>query len=150
MNIKIAGHREAVYRLKDDPVDTIMISSPKNFFRVASSAAIPTFAKSCLQLAFDDLDFPRPGYVLCNKDHLQQAFDFAKGKDEILVTCAVGVSRSSAVAYVLACVADSPREALKILDPGVHDPNLLIVKLGAEMLKKPEMVEEILKWKNLG
>lgn len=134
--ISIRGHK-TFGSWEDSPVD-----------RVAS------LCKGLLILKFDDIEKDeynkfgeRLPYVCPAKEHIKEALDFARGKDSLVVHCAAGISRSSAVAYVIACSRMSPKEALKVLDPNYHWPNLKVVQLGAELLGKPEMEKEILVWR---
>ena len=51
-----------------------------------------------------------------------------------IVACKFGVSRSSAIAYLLESQRTSPQEAISILDVNNHYPNELILKFGIEIL----------------
>lgn len=151
MKIQIMGHRRLAALLagsKEKKHDVIMISSPDDFFAIPGSNTIPQLARNCLQLAFHDISVMREGYVPPNEDHVKQALDFAKGKDELIVACQAGISRSSAIAYVLKVAEVGAIDALEVLDPDVHQPNLLVVKAGAKVLNRPDMVELALIWHN--
>ena len=78
----------------------------------------------------------------------QAALDYAKDKQELLVHCAAGVSRSSAIAYLIACSRVGTMEALKVLDSLFHWPNNRVVRLGAEIMDNPEIEQVIKKWKS--
>jgi predicted protein tyrosine phosphatase len=75
-------------------------------------------------------------------DDVKKALEWSKGKDRIVVHCGAGVSRSSSIAYVIACQRLGAKEAVKILDMSIHAPNPLIVSLGAEALNDKSVEDE--------
>ena len=79
-------------------------------------------------------------------EDIRSILEWSKDKQEIVVHCAAGVSRSSAVGYVIACSEMEPREALKVLNPALHSPLPWIVQLGSEILSKPEMIDCLISW----
>jgi predicted protein tyrosine phosphatase len=104
-------------------------------------------AKSYLWLRFDDIEFSRTGYIAPDKQRIKEALDWAKDKESILVACLAGISRSSAIAYLIQCMReDHPKDALKILAKRIHHPNSLIVKLGAEILEDGRIIDEYRDW----
>ena len=156
MKITICGHKIASTLVKEYPnqLDVLMISSPGHYFGISNSELIPKLAKECKQLGCDDMEFDPEKYpsVLYMgfppaKEHVQEGLDWAKGRERIVVACQAGVSRSSAMAYVIMCSLKSPQEALSILEHGVHFPNDLIIKHGSRILGKPEMIDIVNKWK---
>ena len=151
MKIQIMGHRRLAALLagtKEKKHDVIMISTPDDFFAIPGSNTIPELARNCLKLPFNDISVVREGYVAPSEDHVRQALEFAKGKDELIVACQAGISRSSAIAYVIKAAEVGPIEALEVLDPDVHQPNLLVIKAAAKVLNRPDMVELMLIWHN--
>jgi predicted protein tyrosine phosphatase len=66
------------------------------------------------------------------------------------VSCHAGVSRSSALAYVVRCRDWSPGEAIRVLTPGWHRPNELVVRLGAELLRDPAVYATYAAWMGQG
>jgi hypothetical protein len=137
MDIKICGHRRALKLLKETPNERyiLMLSGPDNFFGVEGSEQIPEFAKECLQIAFHDIDFPRPGYQPPTKEDVEKAISWAKekrhhGVKELIVACQLGISRSSAMAYIIKC-----------------SPNMIIVRHGADILQNPDICGIMLDWK---
>ena len=149
MEITICGHSKAAKILADKPgcLDVIMISSPSTFFAVKGSETIIGNAKSYKLLVFDDIPSVREGFHEPKIEHIQDALDFAQDKKELIVCCQAGVSRSSAVAYVIRAKAVGAYEALSVLNPSVHFPNSMVVELGSQILKKPDMVELVRIWK---
>lgn len=99
-------------------------------------------AKSFVVLEFHDFWKLIPGVQLVTKDDVQKALDFAKDKEEIIVACAAGISRSSATAYIIARSEASKDEAMTILNKEVHWPNRLVLEYGERILGLP-LVDEI-------
>lgn len=148
MEIKILGHRSAAVFLSENPGehDVIMISGPDNFFGIEKSDTIIKNAKSYKLLAFDDVPVVRKGMQEPQRKHIEEALEFAKGKERLIVCCQAGISRSSAISYVLKTAEVGEFNALEVLDPKVHYPNPLIVKLGSEVLDRPDMPKLIRIW----
>ena len=67
-------------------------------------------------------------------EDVQSAIEFSENRERVVFHCLEGVSRSSALAYVVACAERGPDKALSILDFNLHWPNLLIVRIGAKIL----------------
>jgi predicted protein tyrosine phosphatase len=101
-----------------------------------------------LQLAFHDTSVPRKGLLEVQPTQIEQALAFAKDKTELIVACQAGISRSSAIAYAIKTKEVGAITALEILDPYVHQPNGLVVKLASKILNQPDMVDLINIWKN--
>jgi predicted protein tyrosine phosphatase len=88
-----------------------------------------------LVITFHDIPAPRDGYVHPSKAHIGEALAFAAADDgPLVVHCYAGVSRSTAMAFALAC-ARSPEVAeneiarlLRQASP-TATPNPLIVSL---------------------
>jgi len=105
------------------------------------------FSKSYIPLFFHDIEYKRHGYVEPKMEHVEKAIAFAEGKDDLIVACHAGISRSSAIAYLVQCTREEfPRQALRVLKPVKHYPNALIVKLGAELLKNDSILDEYYNW----
>lgn len=151
MNITICGHRQAVRLLEENPgqLDVIFISSPDDPYSIQGSHKIPELAKEICEILFHDISMPRGKMIPPTREHVQKALHFAKGRDKLIVACQAGISRSSAIAYVIQSAAVGIFDALNILNAKVHHPNSLIVVYGANILGEPEMVDVIDKWKNM-
>lgn len=110
---------------------------------------VKEFAKDYLVLSFYDIEYAREdGFQGPTKEHVAKALSWAENKDDLVVACAAGISRSSAIAYLIQCT----REPHPKLATGVwrsnHYPNGLIVKLGAELLEDKRILDEYHNWLN--
>lgn len=149
MEITIAGHRRAAEILEASPnqIDVIFISSPDAVYAVEGSSKIEGLAKECCTLLFNDVSQPIGNKVTAKKEDVQKALDFAKNKEKILVSCQAGVSRSAAIAYLIAAQEAGVNEAFSVLNPEVHMPNSLIIRHGAFILNNPDMMDLMDRWK---
>ena len=104
-----------------------------------------------LILAFNDVDVAGSVHVAPDDAIVQQIIAFARGcnsEDDILVHCWMGVSRSPAAAYVMACERAPGdevmiAEALRRASP-TATPNKLIVTLADDLLgRHGRMVDAI-------
>jgi predicted protein tyrosine phosphatase len=107
---------------------------------------VSTHAKAYLPLNFHDIEYARQGYVHPTEQHVEDAIHWARGKDDLVVACRAGISRSSAIAYLIQCEEHHPRLATAILTPLRHHPNSLIVKLGSKLLKNQDILDEYHRW----
>ncbi len=144
--ITIAGHKIAVPFVQDNPGQyhlLIMTNSDTDL------PPVRDYVKSLLWLQFDDVLWEFSNYVMPRREHVEQALEWAGDKNPILCSCHAGMSRSAAMAYVIACSrALHPRLALEVLTPIKHYPNELIVKYGADLLKNKSILDEYYKWIN--
>lgn len=144
--IKIMSQRSVVSLLEADPPQShhlIFITSPDDPFALKGTAGLSAIAKSFLMLGFHDISFESHDYVGPSQDDVATALKFAEGKEDLVICCHAGISRSSATAYTIATQRSTPQEALNVLDIKKHFPNRLIIKHGSVILQKPEMVELI-------
>jgi len=95
---------------------------------------------------FDDIRIPVDGHITPSQESIGRILKWAEKRKHIAVHCTAGISRSSAIAYLIACQRTSPKHAVKILDPAKHSPNLLILNLGAEILGNKSVSTEYVKW----
>lgn len=93
-----------------------------------------------LTLYFHDLVEPLEGHVPPSESHIGDALAFAAADEgPIVVHCYAGVSRSTAMAYAIACAREPGRDeaeiarALRQASP-TATPNRLIVRLADEAL----------------
>ena len=84
---------------------------------------------------FDDVERRDKYYKLASKKQVQNILDWSMDKDNIIVHCTAGVSRSSAIAYLIACKKLNDHTlAVDYLNFNLHNPNLYVVQLGAILL----------------
>jgi len=95
-----------------------------------------------LVLRFNDIDAPRDGLVAPDADTIARLLTFAEGAPSdarLLMHCWMGISRSPAAAFIVACARDPSRPealiaaALRQVAPSVT-PNPLLVRLADEQL----------------
>jgi predicted protein tyrosine phosphatase len=127
----------------------IFITDKRNPFFCKGTEQVLSSATHSLMLQFDDIEKKENRFVLPTKDDVEAALNFANDKDNIVVSCTGGISRSSAIAFLIVAKREGIEEALKILNPKLHFPNSLIIELGAKLLKKPEIVKAIEDWKQM-
>jgi predicted protein tyrosine phosphatase len=150
--ISITGHKpHAINKLKD-----VLDGNPKEFDAIIITTEslpsyVPDLTKSYLHLKFDDVIFDYGTHQKPEKHHVKEALEWGKGKENIVVACHAGVSRSSAIAYSLVCQEYGPVEALKIFNPFHHSPNKRIVYLASKILKDESVWDHFVEWstKNL-
>jgi len=66
---------------------------------------------------------------------VRPALEFAKGHDNVAVHCTAGVSRSSAMAFLVELQRTGDADvAVKVLDHNIHYPNMSIVMIGEHIL----------------
>lgn len=149
MQVIVAKHSRALEILEAEPnqIDVIFISSPNEPYSIEGSSNIKDLAKECLVLLFNDVTISRKEMSPPQKEDIQKALEFAKGRKKVLVSCQAGISRSSSIAYLIAAQEVGITEAFNVLDP-VHIPNKLIIAHGAAILNEPNMVELMDCWKN--
>lgn len=89
----------------------------------------------CLILEFDDTTFEKDE-LSPRREHVEEALAWAKTRDinNMVVACAAGISRSSAMAFLILCQEMDPSDAFLIWELGEHHPNELILHYGVEVL----------------
>ena len=103
-----------------------------------------------LVLYFHDIAEPLEGYVPPSETHVAEALRFAAADDRpILVHCYAGVSRSTAMAFAIACAREAGRDefelarTIRALSP-TATPNRLIVRLAdAALGRRGRMVHAV-------
>ena len=97
-----------------------------------------------LTLRFHDIDTPSPGLIAPNKAMIGDMLAFGAAWSEpgpLLIHCWMGISRSTAAAFILACAADASRDELEIAlalrrASPTATPNPLVVALADEHLAR--------------
>jgi predicted protein tyrosine phosphatase len=83
------------------------------------------------------------------RENVEKALLFADNcVGDIIVSCTAGVSRSAAIAYLIAVKKFGVQKAYETLDFCTSWPNDLIISLGSEILNLPVLNDEIRKFKN--
>lgn len=144
MIIQIMSRRAAARAIRLDP-DYPIIAIGETYNNDVDEM-ITSVAKNCLCLKFEDIEHERVGYDTAKEDHIRQAIEWAKDKDKLIVACRAGISRSSAIAYLVASSKFGPQEAVKILNMEIHQPNRLVVSLGAKVLGSDRINEVLDDW----
>ena len=86
-------------------------------------------------LIFDDITFAIPSGVLPSQSEIAKGLAFSTDPNEdIYVACRAGISRSSAMAYLIRCKYCKPDIAAQMWNIEIHDPNSKVVKIGAKLL----------------
>ena len=105
-----------------------------------------------LLLDMDDISIPLDGYVLPGEEHVEKLVDFVTGWDRatpLVVHCYAGISRSTAGAFIAACVLNPKRDERAIARFIRHasptaQPNLRLVALADNLLgRKGRMVKAV-------
>jgi predicted protein tyrosine phosphatase len=102
--------------------------------------------KSIICEEFDDIESPDDELIAVTREKISRILEWAKDKNNVAVHCTAGISRSSAVAYLIACSRMPPSKAIRILDPNLHSPNALVVFHGIKILKDMEVCDQYKKW----
>jgi predicted protein tyrosine phosphatase len=145
--INICSQLDAFFTLSLFPneLDVISISGKNQ----PDLKAMTLLARNVLHVHIDDIwdkSHEAQGFVLPNLSDVSRILDWKRSKgseNRLLVHCHAGISRSSAIAFIISCMDKSIEESLQILDPAIHYPNELLIKLGSELLDKPEMIPAI-------
>jgi predicted protein tyrosine phosphatase len=95
---------------------------------------------------FDDIEFSDGNLKLVSRAEIDSILRWAGEKGNIAVHCTAGISRSSAVAYLIACSRMPASEAVKVLNPNIHRPNALVVLKGISILRDRSIYDQYKKW----
>ena len=103
--------------------------------------------KDIITEVFDDIESPDPGFKVVEPEQIERILNWSKVKKNIAVHCTAGISRSSAIAYLIACTRMPPAKAIRILDGTTHSPNDLVLYYGIKILGNFAVYDEYLKWR---
>lgn len=95
---------------------------------------------------FDDILNESDTLCIADTGHVRRILEWSVGKRKIAVHCHMGISRSSAIAYLIACARMPEDKALGVLDFGIHFPNRHIVLLGAVLLGRESVYHKYMDW----
>ncbi len=146
MNIQIVG-RDFLDRVLSDGTayNVVYITEPGK--EVKDCVAL--YSKEYLPMWFYDVVFPIGNkYTPPTKEQIEEILNLTSSREEpFIVSCAAGISRSSATAYLITYQkTGSIDEALNILSPNRHSPNILIAKHGSEIFNNPEVYTRLINW----
>ncbi len=144
MKLYILSRLAGSHFVKDHPETPIIII--KETTTSLNKVEKLTRAIDHLVLSFDDIEVPYGIYLPASIEDITEGLKWAENKEEIAIACAAGISRSSAMAYIIACSRMNPDEALKYLNKEIHSPNQWMVKLGSQILNNPEILLIFLDW----
>ncbi len=148
-DITIWGLGEISRRLAVGPADFNIVSIRSSCLSPSEYDAFEKYRSNYNGIIvehFDDIQSPEPGWIVPGREHIQRILGWTLGMSKIAVHCTAGISRSPAVAYLIACQRSPPREALQVLDPMMHFPNRLIISLGAEAMGDESILSEYNRW----
>ncbi len=141
--IQIMSRKKAIEFITNNPFYPIVAIGETNNDNVLE---LVSKAKDHILLRFDDVEFERHGYKQVTLENIKHAIEWAKDKDDLIVACLAGISRSAAIAYLIGCSKVSPQEAINVLDKDIHLPNIRVVELGSEVLENKEVLSEYHRW----
>lgn len=145
MEIRICGYLPASWLLEQQPQQwhaLIILDS-----RVIPTNFVEAQARSHLYLHFDDIEKPIDGKQLPTSVQIEQGLEFARGKDQLLVSCRAGQGRSAAMAYLIACQEQDASQAIALLDPTKHRPNRRVIEIGDSLLDNPDVLDLFDSWR---
>ena len=140
--MKISSQENAVKEITNHPDKWNVISIRDSQSRYCPVDQIGHLCKDLLKICFDDVysDKYKNGYQrLATIEDIETMLNFADKKDDLLVHCFAGVSRSSAVAYLIRCTRENPWDAIEKLSKEDHLPNDHVVRLGAKLLDNQDI-----------
>jgi predicted protein tyrosine phosphatase len=148
MSLLIAGHEFARHLLRHrEATDAVIINDPDDEYETVRE--MRCLAMDHVYLEFYDLKKKSDSHRAPRHEDVKQAIDWYNAlktgflndqRTHTVVSCTAGISRSAALAYVLACTDVVPEQAVNVWNPRLHYPNRYIVSLGAEILGQPEML----------
>ena len=141
--MKILSEANAVQEIKENPDKWNVISIRDSNRKYSPIDEIQNLCKEILKLDFDDVfsdKYQNSYQKLATLEDIEKIIRFSEGKDNLLVHCFAGVSRSSAVAYIIRCTKENPWDAIQKLSMEDHLPNDYIVRLGAKLLQNKDIL----------
>jgi len=154
LNIQILSRRDMQNMFKTQDLSKhLVVSINDSSIEKKHMQQFKCKCKQMLSLHFSDLNDSELNYylnkniIIPKKIHMKKILKFTDNDEPVIVHCFAGIARSSASAYLIACQrTNDPNEAIKVLDPKLHYPNKYLIKLGAEILNNPYIVECFEKW----
>jgi predicted protein tyrosine phosphatase len=145
MNIQIFSAENAAKELKQHSKKWHVVSlrDVKYNFGDHPLEGLDEHTKDIIVVGMDDISWSTPpslGYTPPSREKVQKIIDWVEENQpkNLMVHCWAGVSRSSATAFVLSCLYNTPEEAFNLLNPEKHMPNLMIMDYGLDIVNDPE------------
>lgn len=104
------------------------------------------FSKQSLILQFDDIVEPTSNKVPPSSVLIRQAIEFGLASEKLMVCCRAGQSRSAATAFAIAFEKLGEKAALELLNPKRHSPNYRIVRIAADLIERPGLLNAYDDW----
>lgn len=149
MTLQIANHEFARHLVLDHSfLNAVIIHDPNDEYDTVKE--LRRYTLRHIYLEFFDIKAESDKYRYATQEDIERVLSwyrdlrrdpFRHDDGNVVVTCTAGISRSAAIAFVLGCSVQSPEVAVRVWNPRLHYPNPLIVRLGAEILGKPEMIQ---------
>lgn len=135
-------------------LDTALSANPSHVLSLLSpDAQSPDIATATrLLLRFNDIVAPRDGLTPPSPADIETLIDFARtwtGPAPLLAHCWAGISRSTAAAYIIACLHHAPgteRDLAQLLRRAAPEatPNRLMIALADDILRRDgQMIQAI-------
>ena len=110
------------------------------------SSFVEHHSSRSLQLKFDDVVKAARNRVEPNSALIQQALEFAKDSNQLVVCCRAGQSRSAALAFSIAFDNLGAAAAFELLNPRRHAPNERIVEIADGLIERPGLWNTFMQW----
>jgi len=146
MIVEIRNYLAASYLLETEPQlwSAIVILD----WQFTASDFVGQHTAEHLVLRFDDITTPRDGKHMVDEKSLQRAFDFASNKEQLIVSCRAGQSRSAALAFAICFQYNGPAAANQLLNPTRHKPNRRIIELASRFVDDPTFLSVFQRWED--
>lgn len=138
--IKILSRKRLKKLLEEFPnIYTAIIICEPNKLHLVEDYFV--YCKEYIYVEFDDIEFE--GYYGPKLEQIEDILNWVKERlsADLIVSCAAGISRSSAIGYLVEYLRDSEK-AIEVLDPNIHWPNKLIIRHSSKILGE-EVLEPI-------
>ena len=144
MNIVIRNYLSGSFTLESEPNkwDAIVILDSG----LAHSDFVAQHAKRFLYLRFDDVVADSQGKRSPTSNDVQEAIEFSRESEHLMVCCRAGQSRSAAIAFLICNTLNGADAARDLLDPKRHIPNSLIIDIGARLTDDESVGQSFHKW----
>jgi predicted protein tyrosine phosphatase len=135
-------------------LDTALAANPSHVLSLLSPDAQAPDIQSAnhLKLRFNDIVAPQQGLALPSPADIETLIEFAQswhGPAPLLAHCWAGISRSTAAAFIIACLHHAPgaeRELARLLRRAAPEatPNRLMIALADDILRRDgQMIQAI-------